>query len=202
MEVELSIPNAEAALNQLLNQNPIPLHALTGGGGLYALYDERGVVRYIGETGMPFLRRIHQYHCGGDDNSHKFSTVFNAGRLWHMSSVDVNPIKRTHYVRSDGQIAKELRRLFARAHCLAATVSLPTLTKLDRIALEKELLAIALPQNRLWNDKRMLTVYEPEIVLDAFLETLSWPAPKIAAIERQKARWDAIAPIDRAVIRR
>jgi hypothetical protein len=202
MEIVLSIPSAKEALHQLLNQKPIPLHALTGGGGLYALEDERGIVRYIGETGSLFLTRIHQYHSGGDDNSHKFSTVFNAGRLWHMSSVDVNPIKRTHYVPSDGRISKELRPLFVRSLCRARTINLPSLTKPGRIALEKELLAVAPTENKLWNDRRLLTAYEPEGDLDAFLEKLSWPDAKIAAIERQKARWDAINPADRVVMRR
>ena len=97
---------------------------------------------------MPFLKRIHGYHCAGDDNSHKFSTIFNAGRLWGMSSRDVSPAKRALYVKEDADTAKTLRRLFARARCFARTVDLPELAKHDRLSLEAAVLALVPAENK------------------------------------------------------
>jgi hypothetical protein len=198
-EVAVSTPGAEETLDRLLNQS-MPIASLSGGGGIYALEDERGIVRYIGETGSPFHQRIYGRHCGGDDNSHKFSTVFNAGRLWQMSSVDANPIKRAICDPADGRISKELRRLFARSCCRARIVDLPFLQTSARKALETEILAIAPAQNTLWNDSRALAAYEPEDALDEFLIARAWPATRLASIQRQKARWDSLSVSERAVI--
>lgn len=194
-------PRAAETLSLLLEQKPTPLAELTGGGGLYSLTDEHGVVRYIGETGMPFYRRINNYHCAGDDNSHKFSTVFNAGRLWQMSSVDVSPAKRAVSDHADGRIAKELRCLFARSRCMARIVDLPHLTTPERKRLEDGVLALAPPENKRWNDSRLLDPYEPD-GLDDFLAQISWPSMRVEAVERQGRRWDSLTEADRVVVRK
>jgi hypothetical protein len=197
----MKTPNPNEALLVLLEGFPTPLGNLSGGGGLYSLTDEHGIVRYIGETGMPFYRRIHNYHCAGDDNSHKYSTIFNAGRLWQMSNVDASMVKRAVNDDADGKIAKELRCLFARLNCKARVIDLPHLTAPERKALEAAVLAITPPENKLWNDKRMLAAYEPD-GLDDFLNALSWPMSRTTAVERQQARWNSLAEGDRIVIRR
>lgn len=189
------------ALEVLLNAKPLPLAMLGNGFGMYSLTDENGVVRYIGETGQPFLKRIHGYHCAGDDNSHKFSTVFNAGRLWQMSSVDVSPVKRAINNEADGRIAKALRAQFARSRCHARTIDLPGLNTLQRKALEAAILAIAPADNRKWNDKRVLHPYEPA-GLDDFISSLGWSEEKVAAVERQSARWHSLSANDRIVVRK
>ncbi|MBW0366689.1 hypothetical protein [Ensifer adhaerens] len=194
-------PNPQEALELLLEENPTALPKLEGAGGLYSLTDEMGVVRYIGETGMGFHRRIHNYHCAGDDNSHKYSTVFNAGRLWQMSSVDVSPVKRAVSDPADGRIAKELRSLFARSRCVARTIELPFLTKPQRKAFESAVLELAPNENTRWNDSRVLVPYEPES-LDDFLTSLSWPSVKLEAIERQREKWRSLDEGDRVVVRR
>ncbi len=194
-------PNPREALELLLEETPTALPKLQGAAGLYSLADEKGVVRYIGETGMGFHRRIHSYHCAGDDNSHKYSTVFNAGRLWQMSSVDVNPAKRAVTDAADGRIAKELRSLFARSTCVARTIELPFLTKPQRQAFESAVLALAPGENTRWNDSRLLVPYEPE-GLDDFLTSLSWPSVKLEAIERQSVKWRYLDEGDRVVVRR
>jgi hypothetical protein len=201
MESRLITPSPNDTLSLLLEGAPTPLSKLQGGCGLYSLSDENGVVRYIGETGMPFSRRIHNYHCAGDDNSHKFSTVFNAGRLRQMSSVDVSPAKRAVNDHADGRIAKELRCLFARARCMARVVDLPHLTTPERKRLEDGVLALAPPENKRWNDSRRLDPYEPD-GLDDFLAQISWPSMRIEAVERQGRRWGSLAQADRVVIRK
>lgn len=197
----MNTPTARDALALLLEQPPINLADLVGGGGLYSLTDEHGVVRYIGETGMPFLRRIHGYHCAGDENSHKFSTIFNAGRLWQMSSADINPVKRALNDISDGKVAKGLRATFARANCKARTIHLPELSTRDRKALEDAVLAITPTENKCWNDSRNLHAYEPG-GLDDFIMALSLPAGSVEALDRQRERWNSLSPANRAVIRK
>jgi hypothetical protein len=197
----MKTPDPAEALALLLGTQPVPLSALSGGGGLYSLTDELRVVRYIGETGMPFHRRIHNYHCAGDDNSHKFSTIFNAGRLWQLSSVDVSVAKRAVSDHADGKIAKELRCLFARSHCMARVIDLPHLTTAERKALEGAVLAMTPPENKLWNDSRVLEPYEPS-GLDDFLTQIRWPSHRIEAVARQGRRWNGLSEGDRAVIRK
>lgn len=201
MESRLSTPSPKETLSLLLEGTPTPLSKLEGGGGLYSLSDENGIVRYIGETGMPFFRRIHNYHCAGDDNSHKFSTVFNAGRLWQMSSVDVSPTKRAVSDRADGRIAKELRCLFARSRCMARAVDLPHLSTMERKALESAVLSLAPPENKRWNDARVLEPYEPS-GLDDFLAELAWPSIRVDAVVRQGSRWNSLSGEDRIVVRK
>ena len=70
-----------------------------------ALYDHEGHARYIGITAKCLTDRILKRHVGGDNNSHKFSTVYNAGRMFHAR-------KAAASCPRDGKIAKELRRLF------------------------------------------------------------------------------------------
>lgn len=197
----MNTPTAKDALEILLEQAPTSLGLLNGGGGLYSLSDEHGIVRYIGETGMPFQRRIYNYHCAGDDNSHKYSTIFNAGRLWQMSSVDVSPVKRAVYDHADGKVSKELRSLFARSRCRARVVDLPHLTTPERKALEAAVLALAPPEHKSWNDSRVLEPYEPD-GLDEFLAEIGWSSARLEAISRQGARWSSLPAKDRAVVRR
>jgi hypothetical protein len=197
----MTTPTPKEAFVMLMDQTPVKLADLVGGGGLYALEDECGVVRYIGETGSPFLDRIYNRHCAGDDNSHKYSTAFNAGRLWGMSSVDINPVKRKVSDGSDGKTSKELRTLFTRLRCRARVIDLPHLTKPQRKALEAGVLAIAPEENKRWNDKRLLAAYEPH-GLDEFIAAISWPANRVDAVGRQRDKWDSLSEADRAVIRK
>jgi hypothetical protein len=201
MENRLNTPSPKDALSLLLEGTPTPLSKLTGGGGLYSLSDEHGTVRYIGETGMPFHKRIHNYHCAGDDNSHKFSTVFNAGRLWQMSSVDISPAKRAVNDHADGKIAKELRCMFARSRCMARIVDLRHLSPMERKAFESAILSLAPPENRRWNDARVLEPYEPA-GLDEFLAELGWTTFRVEAVVRQRERWNSLPEEDRIVVRK
>lgn len=177
-------PSANAILDVLMTQEPKRLDALPLAQGVYALYDHEGVARYIGVTEMGIRRRIHNYHCGGDGNSHKYSTIFNAGRMFHER-------KDPRTCQTDGPIAKELRRLFARETCKAVGYPLPDLTVPELYALERELRRMAPVDALSWNDSRKLNAFEPKAALDAFLASISWPDRKLEAIERQAVRWAA-----------
>ena len=188
------------ALDLLLHQPPVPLPALSGGGGLYSLTDERGIVRYIGQTGKPFFDRIHNRHCAGDENSHKFSTVFNAGLLWQPARGDRNAAKHAVNDPADGKDAKALRALFARSRCFARVIDLPDLGTVEREELEAEVLRLAPAEHKLWNDSRNLTAYEPEGVSE-FMREIGWPQHRIDAVSRQRARWKTLTDEERVIVR-
>jgi hypothetical protein len=173
---------ADDILDVLMTRTPQRLDELPIEQGLYALYDHEGVARYIGVTEMGLRRRIWNYHSSGDNNSHKYSTIYNAGRLFHTRK---DP--RTDPV--DGAIAKELRRLFARERCRAVGYPLPDVSRAELYGLEAQLRRMAPKEALSWNDARALDAFEPKDALDAFLSELDWPAFKIAAIERQAQRW-------------
>lgn len=172
----------ETVLERLLKSPTVRLSELPADQGVYALYDHEGVARYIGVTEMGLKKRIHNYHVGGDGNSHKFSTVYNAGRMFHTRD-------DTFTNAGDGRTAKELRRMFARRYCRAVGVSLPQHSKAELFALEAQIRRIA-PQHALtWNDARSLDACEPAQLLNEFLNEIGWPSAKLAAIERQAERW-------------
>jgi hypothetical protein len=174
--------SAASLLSLLLETKPVLLKQLPQAQGIYALFDHAGVPRYIGVTEMGLRRRIAQYHVGGDNNSHKFSTIYNAGRMFHTRN-------DLHTDANDGRIAKELRRLFARAQCRAVGVPLPALSRTDLFTVEAEVRRIAPAIALSWNDVRALDAYEPVEHLDEFLKVLRWPEAKLNAVERQAERW-------------
>jgi hypothetical protein len=172
----------QSILDHLLGTAPLNLHDLPIGQGIYALYDHEGVARYIGITEMGLRKRIHQYHSGGDGNSHKFSTVYNAGRMFHTR-------KDARTDPADGPISKELRRIFSRTYCKAVGLELPDQTKTELLAVETEVRRIAPPEALSWNDARQLPATEPADLVDKLLQDLNWPTNKIEAIDRQSTRW-------------
>lgn len=187
--------------HQLMAQAAIPLSEISGTGGIYALEDEHGIIRYVGETAGPLYDRIHNRHVAGDDNSHKYSSVFNAGRLWHPSSRDLSPIKRQLSNPVDGKTAKGLRNAFARSRCRARIVHLPGLTKASLKSLESKVLDIIPLENKRWNDSRQLKAYEPA-GLDDFIETLRLSTSVLDALERQNERWNSLSLKERMIVRR
>jgi hypothetical protein len=171
-----------ACLDRLMNATPASLADIPAGPGIYALYDHAGRPRYIGITAKCLNNRIYKRHAAGDGNSHKFSTVYNAGRMFHT---------RYHpsTCSADGPIAKELRRLFVREHC--AAVAIPLLPfGMDRLLLlEAQVCGLASEEMTRWNNARVLEAEEPVELVDDFLTTLGWSDGKLAAIERQATRW-------------
>lgn len=172
----------EAILERLIESPKVKLNALSADQGVYALYDHEGVARYIGVTEMGLKKRFHNYHVGGDGNSHKFSTIYNAGRMFHTRD---DPYSDAN----DGRVAKELRRLFCRRYCSAVGIPLPELTKMELFALETKVRRIAPKHALSWNDTRVLDAYEPTDLLNIFLKEVSWPSAKSEAIARQAGRW-------------
>lgn len=173
----------ETLLDVLLGTPAVDLDRLPFEQGIYALYDHTGTARYIGVTEMGLRKRIFRYHVGGDGNSHKFSTVFNAGRMFHERN---DPFTD----QSDGRIAKELRRLFSRSRCRAVGQALPGLSKAELFGLEGEVRRLAPASALSWNDVRALDAYEPRQALDAFLGDIRWSSSKLDAIARQALRWE------------
>jgi hypothetical protein len=169
-------------LQHLLYTPPVRLDTVPRGQGIYALYDHEGRARYIGFTAKCLNDRIFKRHVGGDGNSHKFSSIYNAGRMFH------DP-KQPATCSTDGLVAKELRRLFVREHCRAVAIPLPGLSRDQLVVIEAAMLSLAPTEAKSWNYARALEAYEPTEVLDAFLAALVWPRNKLDAIERQARRW-------------
>lgn len=180
-----------AILSRLLDETPMPLSAAPRGPGIYALYDHTGEPRYVGITAKCLRDRIFNRHVGGDDNSHKFSSAYNAGRMFHSR-------RHPSTCSKDGPVAKELRRLFVREHCRAVAIPLPALQKEDLFALEAEVIALAPASALSWNNARQLRAHEPEEALDAFIDKLGWSPENIDALERQRMRWHACRPAEAA----
>jgi len=173
-------------LAQLLEAAPVPLETIPQGQGIYALYDHDSHARYIGITAKCLHDRIFTRHVGGDGNSHKFSTVYNAGRMFHARKAPTSCPR-------DGKIAKELRRLFVRAHCRAVAIALPGLSWAELLSLEAHVLAAAPTDAKRWNDTRVLSTVDPIEQLNVFLAGLQWPPEKHLAVNRQAERWQSLA---------
>lgn len=168
-------------LQRLLNTPPVRLNKVPKGPGIYALYDHMGIARYIGISAC-LNDRVLRRHVGGDGNSHKFSSIYNAGRMFHER-------KHPATCPSDGPVAKKLRRLFVREHCRTVAVPLPDLSAGERGMIEAAVLSLAPPEAKSWNYARALDAYEPTEALNDFLATLGWSQDKLNAIERQAQRW-------------
>ncbi len=177
--------NPTAILECLMSTRPDALADVPHGSGIYALYDHEGEPRYIGITGNDLRDRIYSRHAAGDGNSHKFSTVYNAGRMFHTR-------RHPATCSTDGAVAKELRRNFARRYCAAVAIPLPSLSFQQLLALEHEICRLAPPDARRWNDSRALEVIEPTELVDDLLLSLGWDCRRLAAVSRQAERWNSI----------
>jgi len=164
--------------NAISPDSTVPLSELPNEQGLYALADHTNTIRYIGITTMTIRRRVEQYHVAGDGNSHKFSTVYNAGRLWHDRK---SPISNRH----DGAIAKRARREITRNNCRAIGFALPGLSKSELEQIEREV--IARVENLDWNGKRNLPTIDLGYQVSAMLR--NWSQKDLLALERQNERW-------------
>ena len=173
----------QAILDHLLGAEPLRVGELRStSAGLYALYDHELRPAYIGAT-EDFRDRIFGRHSRGDDNSHKFSTVYNAGRMFHAG-------KPPRTCPKDGKIAKRLRTLFARRFCGVVTYELPGLSIEQLFPIETAVKEIAPPEAKRWNDRKALEAFEPYELVDQLLQDLNWDQTRLAAIERQAERWE------------
>lgn len=173
--------NLEHVLQRLTTQEPVRLFEVTSrDAGVYALYDHEQRPAYIGLT-TDLRHRIWSNHPAGDGNSHKFSTAYNAGRMFHCR-------KDSRSCPNDGPVAKKLRALFAREYCGAVIYPLPGFTKHDLDPIEVALRRMAPPEATRWNDIKALDACEPAELVDQLLARLNWNTIQIAAIERQAER--------------
>ncbi|MEP2828732.1 hypothetical protein [Parvibaculum sp.] len=173
----------EMTLRRLLETEPAKLDAVPDGPGIYALYDHEGLARYIGIAATCLRNRIFNRHVTGDENSHKFSSIYNAGRMFHSD-------KHPSTCPKDGKISKKLRSLFVRENCRAVAMPMPDMPKSDLRALESAVIALAPTGATSWNNRRWLDAHEPTEALNNVLEKLSWTQKNLDAIERQAQRWE------------
>lgn len=157
----------------------LPLHGLPTDTGIYWLADHEGRRRYIGITDrLGLKKRINRYHVAGDEtNSHKFSCNYNIGRMYRDARDG----------SQDAMLAKKLRRQFIRRHCAAACLPL-TATKSELEAIERQFIAMANPEEVLWNDSRnrSATFEEPEDLVSVLLDDLGWSEADRLCVARQK----------------
>ena len=152
--------------------------------GVYGLVDHFGDLRYIGSTvstSQTFYERIHQRHrTGSEDSSHYFSRMYNTGRMWRTQN---DPM-----TRSDGAIAKALRNAFIAEHCRAIWVPLPD--SADIAGLERAVIELAPAEAIAWNRRSSDVYAEPAELVDELISRLGYGASEMAALERQKLRYD------------
>tara|TARA_B100000929_G_scaffold48657_2_gene35121 strand:- start:3416 stop:3958 length:543 start_codon:yes stop_codon:yes gene_type:complete len=170
--------NPQDIAKAICPEQTVSLYDLPDEQGLYALADHDNLIRYVGITTMTIRRRVEQYHVAGDGNSHKFSTVYNAGRLWHERK---SPYTDQH----DGAIAKKARREIVRRSCRAIGFSLPGLSKGELEKVEQEV--IARVDGLDWNGKRKLPTIDLGYRIHAMLR--DWSQQDLLALERQNERW-------------
>ncbi|WP_417524084.1 3'-5' exonuclease [Marinovum sp.] len=189
------VHSPDTILARLLEARPErTFHAPQDSRGIYGLVDHNGDLRYIGSTAstsQTFYERIHRRHrTGSEDSSHYFSRMYNAGRMWRMRN---DPL-----TRSDGLIAKALRNAFIAEYCRAMWVPLPD--DVDIVGLEQNVIALAPSDAVAWN-RRATDVYsEPEDLVEKIIARLGYGASELAALERQKQRYNAassgaVAPV-------
>lgn len=177
--------DVKSILARLQSAPPTRLDELPNERGIYELYDHAGRPCYIGRTASMTLRkRIYCYHVTGDRNSHKFSAAYNAGRMFHER-------KHPATCSEDGPISKALRNGFVRKYCRAAFFSLPSCTDEEIAELERQLIAVAPPEMKLWNGSKKVEATEPTNLLDEFLNEGSWTPAQLDAFARQAERWRA-----------
>jgi hypothetical protein len=170
----------------LMSNKPVRLDALPREHGIYALHDHTGAIRYIGITKddkFGFWGRINSRHVGGSEGrSHKFSHAYNTGRMWRDKD-DRRP---------DAMAAKALRRDFARRHCRATYVIVPSKLHDELSKLEQAVQAMAPLGMLSWgNDRSFVSSSEPTALVDALPWEPCYSSETRAAVERQAALYQA-----------
>jgi DNA polymerase III subunit epsilon len=152
--------------------------------GVYGLVDHNGALRYVGSTvssSQTFYERIHHRHrTGSEDSSHYFSRMYNTGRMWRMRNDPAS--------REDGDIAKKLRNAFIAEYCRAIWVPLPD--SADIAGLERAVIELAPSEAIAWNRRATEVYEEPEDLVEKIIARLGFGASELAAIRRQKQRYD------------
>lgn len=155
--------------------------------GIYGLIDHNQHLRYIGCTTREsenFRKRIHQRHrTGSETHSHYFSKIYNTGRMYRDRIAQQGD--------PDAKIAKDLRSAFIAEFCRAVYVPLEA-SELEILALETSTIAIAPPENILWNRATTMVYQEPTELVDRLITKLGYSDEHVAALERQHARFKTV----------
>lgn len=185
---ENKMNNAEV-LATLLAQTPVKTADLPRDQrGIYGLIDHNQHLRYIGCTTREaenFRKRIHQRHrTGSETHSHYFSKIYNTGRMYRD--------RLTQQGDPNAKIAKDLRSAFIAEYCRAVYVPLEA-SELEILALEASTIAIAPPENILWNRATTMVYAEPTELVDRLITELGYSGDQTAALERQRVRFNTVA---------
>ncbi|MGE3244958.1 MAG: hypothetical protein AB7F96_12630 [Beijerinckiaceae bacterium] len=176
--------NAQSIFTLLSTQTPVITCDLPRTQrGIYGLIDHAGQLRYIGSTSAEnenFRKRIHQRHRTGSEHvSHKFSAIYNCGRMWR----DRNSQRHD----ADAKISKDLRSAFIAKYCRAVYVPFVG-TKGEIEVLEYAVIALAPRENILWNGSKGLVYDEPVDLVDALIDELELATEDREALDRQCVR--------------
>ena len=196
--------DAKSILGRLKNSTPISLSELPDSQGIYALWDHKRKIRYIGCTesdGQGFRDRIyHRHTTGSEGRSHKFSQAYCCGRMWRYCKELHDPRASREEDRTDAKLAKKLRTDFIRRYCRATYFEISK----DAVAgnyltyllnLEAEVQAFAPDDMKQWEGKKFESVQEPSRLVDKLITEFSnvRDAAKRQNVIYQKyvrARWD------------
>jgi hypothetical protein len=173
-----------STFRDLVTRAPVRLDALPREGGIYALHDHIGAIRYIGVTELGFRDRIYRRHVtGSESRSHKFSHAYNTGRMWRAKD-DFS---------SDAKVARALRAAFVRQYCRATYVAVSSARLVELVELEKAVQAMASQEMLDWGERRsFVSLAEPAGLVDKLLLKLGYRPDECAAVERQAALHAAI----------
>lgn len=136
---------ARQCLDHLLAQTPCRLEDLPSHSGIYGLWDAFGEMRYVGST-QDLRDRVWSRHVtGSEGKSHKLAQELNQ----HLFYVD-RATRLRHPARA--KTVRGLRQRFVRGHYKATFVDIMATTG-DLKRLERQVIDLAEPGNRLWNDR-------------------------------------------------
>lgn len=173
-------------LDFLERMTPQLLTRLPDGFGIYALWNHKLQIRYIGATPKAtesFRIRVGNKHVtGSEGRSHKFSQAYCTGRMWRFC-------KRLHpsaagrdQVLDHAKLAKRLRTAFIRRHCRWTFVDVPPNATSSQYFsylqdLEKAVQRLAPPSMMAWEGIRFREEEEPSVLLDSLLSEMPDLAP-------------------------
>jgi hypothetical protein len=135
-------------LDLLLTRTPMRLEDLPTCSGAYGLWDPFGTMRYIGST-QNIRDRIWGRHVAGTEGgSHKLAHELNQHLFYvDQDTLDLYPDR--------AKMVRGLRQSFIRSHYKATFVAIRAAKRPLEI-FEGRVKALALPENRLWNDTTVI----------------------------------------------
>jgi len=159
--------------------------------GIYALWDHRGEIAYIGEThSVSFRSRANKHVSGSEGRSHKFSSVYCTGRMWR-SRHEIEPLENADKQNeTDAKFAKQLRTAFIRKYCRVSIYAVSKGGHSDQefkkmlLDLEARVQGIAPTRMMRWAGNNFIEA-EPSESLDRLIKLNPTFQNRIASFHRQ-----------------